>query len=226
MTLLSDLVYNLLGALADFPIFSILNEFGGLPVFGQQFREILYLRRRTIPTPVFGDATFKVTDGTQPDRRHPLHARSQALHLAQRRLHRRRAGDDHGAGRALQCDPRRARLPGRGAGQRGGLLPRDGGQRGADLRRGRAGGQVFTRTETFNDVSPRFVVQYDVDPDVHLFASASRGYKAGGFNSVQINSFFAPENVWNFEGGVKSELSIAGSGSTPRAIISNTRTAS
>ncbi|MDP9085980.1 MAG: TonB-dependent receptor, partial [Pseudomonadota bacterium] len=39
-----------------------------------------------------------------------------------------------------------------------------------------------------------------------IYASASRGYKAGGFNSVQINSFFAPESVWNFEGGFKSEL--------------------
>ena len=64
----------------------------------------------------------------------------------------------------------------------------------------------FTRRASFNDVSPRFVVQYDLDPDAHLYASASRGYKAGGFNSVQINSFFAPESVWNYEGGFKSEL--------------------
>ena len=64
----------------------------------------------------------------------------------------------------------------------------------------------FTRRAAFNDVSPRFVVQYDLNDDVHLYASAARGYKAGGFNSVQINSFFAPENVWNFEGGFKSEL--------------------
>ena len=65
---------------------------------------------------------------------------------------------------------------------------------------------AFTRRAKFNDVSPRFVVQYQVQPDVLLYASATRGYKAGGFNSVEINSFFAPENVWNYEGGFKSEL--------------------
>ena len=65
---------------------------------------------------------------------------------------------------------------------------------------------TFTRHEKFNDVSPRFVVQYQYNPDLLVFASATRGYKAGGFNSVQINSFFAPENVWNYEGGMKSEL--------------------
>jgi iron complex outermembrane receptor protein len=67
-------------------------------------------------------------------------------------------------------------------------------------------GVPFTRRATFSDVSPRFVVQYDVNDDVHLYASASRGYKAGGFNSTEINSFFSPEKVWNFEGGFKSEL--------------------
>jgi iron complex outermembrane receptor protein len=67
-------------------------------------------------------------------------------------------------------------------------------------------GVQFTRRAAFNDVSPRFVVQYDATADVHLYASATRGYKAGGFNSVQVNSFFEPEKVWNFEGGIKSEL--------------------
>jgi iron complex outermembrane receptor protein len=67
-------------------------------------------------------------------------------------------------------------------------------------------GVPFTRRAAFSDVSPRFVVQYDLNDDVHLYASASRGYKAGGFNSTEINSFFEPEKVWNFEGGFKSEL--------------------
>jgi iron complex outermembrane receptor protein len=67
-------------------------------------------------------------------------------------------------------------------------------------------GVQFTRRAAFNDVSPRFVVQFDASADIHLYASATRGYKAGGFNSVQVNSFFEPEKVWNFEGGIKSEL--------------------
>ena len=67
-------------------------------------------------------------------------------------------------------------------------------------------GVEFSRSESFSDVSPRFVIDYKPSEHVMVFASASRGYKAGGFNSVEINSFFRPESVWNFEGGVKSEL--------------------
>ncbi|RZM05877.1 MAG: TonB-dependent receptor, partial [Sphingomonas sp.] len=65
---------------------------------------------------------------------------------------------------------------------------------------------LFRRKEKFNDVSPRFVIQYQYTPDLLVYASATRGYKAGGFNSVEINSFFSPENVWNYEAGMKSEL--------------------
>lgn len=64
----------------------------------------------------------------------------------------------------------------------------------------------FTRKASFNDVSPRFVVSYKFTPDVMAYVSASRGYKAGGFNSQAINSYFRPETVWNFEAGVKSEF--------------------
>ena len=66
-------------------------------------------------------------------------------------------------------------------------------------------GTAFSRKASFHDLSPRFVVDYKIMPDVMTFASVSHGYKAGGFNSVQINSYFAPESVWNYEGGVKSE---------------------
>ncbi len=64
----------------------------------------------------------------------------------------------------------------------------------------------FTRKASFNDVSPRFVISYKFNPDVMAYVSASRGYKAGGFNSQAINSFFNPESVWNFEAGLKSEF--------------------
>ena len=65
---------------------------------------------------------------------------------------------------------------------------------------------LFTRKASFNDVSPRFVISYKFTPDVMAYVSASRGYKAGGFNSQAINSYFRPETVWNFEAGVKSEF--------------------
>ncbi|MBB4839979.1 iron complex outermembrane receptor protein [Sphingomonas kyeonggiensis] len=71
---------------------------------------------------------------------------------------------------------------------------------------GALNGTRFTRKESFSDVSPRFVIDYHFTPDVMAYASAARGYKAGGYNSVELNSFFKPETVWNFEGGLKSNL--------------------
>jgi len=59
-------------------------------------------------------------------------------------------------------------------------------------------------SNAWNDLSPRFVIDYKVDPNVMAFGSVAKGYKAGGYNSVQPLSHFDPENVWNVEGGVKS----------------------
>lgn len=66
-------------------------------------------------------------------------------------------------------------------------------------------GQPYTARRSWTDASPRFVLAYHWTPDVMTYASASYGYKAGGFNSVQINSSFEPESVDNYELGLKSE---------------------
>jgi iron complex outermembrane recepter protein len=206
VTLLSDSVDNLLGAVAGFPIFTILDGAGVPGVFGQQFREDMNNRVANDSYAAFGDATYKVTDRL-------------SLTAGIRYTHDKKVftwlngGFDGGALETLNVsnDVYNAIV---GAP----LFPAGGTTSVADFFRATVGanglifdsgaleGVAFTRRASFHDVSPRFVVQYDVDPDVHLYASASRGYKAGGFNSVQINSFFAPENVWNFEGGFKSEL--------------------
>lgn len=59
---------------------------------------------------------------------------------------------------------------------------------------------------TYSNFSPRVVVDYKVADDVLLYASFAKGYKAGGFNSVQIASEFDNEDVNNFEFGVKSRF--------------------
>ncbi len=56
----------------------------------------------------------------------------------------------------------------------------------------------------WNDFSPRVVLDDHFTPNVMGFVSIAKGYKAGGYNSVQIGSNFAPERVWNAEAGVKS----------------------
>ncbi len=67
-----------------------------------------------------------------------------------------------------------------------------------------------TKSDSWDDVSPRVVLDYKITPDVMWFGSVAKGYKAGGYNSVQVNSSFENEDVWNFETGVKSAYPSAG----------------
>ena len=77
---------------------------------------------------------------------------------------------------------------------------------------GAIGNIIFTpanlavqRAAEWTNLSPRFVVDYHWAPDLMTYASASYGYKAGGFDSVSINSQFQPEKVANYETGIKSQ---------------------
>jgi len=66
----------------------------------------------------------------------------------------------------------------------------------------------------FNDVSPRAVLTYKANPDLMVYGSVSKGYKAGGvsvgYNSNLGNAPFAEpfraERLWNYETGFKSDL--------------------
>jgi len=57
--------------------------------------------------------------------------------------------------------------------------------------------------------TPRVAIKYDVNQDVNLFASATRGFKSGGWNArgtaPVANQPFAPEKVWSYEAGLRSE---------------------
>ncbi|MDR7101181.1 TonB-dependent receptor domain-containing protein [Croceicoccus sp. BE223] len=58
--------------------------------------------------------------------------------------------------------------------------------------------------------TPRFAVNFKANPDVLLFASATRGFKSGGW-AARVSSPtqalpFDPEKVWSYEAGIKSEL--------------------
>lgn len=65
----------------------------------------------------------------------------------------------------------------------------------------------WVRTDdSWTNIDPRVVLNYFPTEDVMLWASFANGYTAGGFNSLQVGSTFEPENVNNFEVGVKSEL--------------------
>ncbi|RJF93828.1 TonB-dependent receptor [Sphingomonas cavernae] len=57
--------------------------------------------------------------------------------------------------------------------------------------------------------TPRFAVNYKATDDILLFASATRGFKSGGWNAraTAANAFlpFGPEKVWSYETGIKSD---------------------
>ena len=68
----------------------------------------------------------------------------------------------------------------------------------------------LTRDHTWTDVSPRLVLDYKVRENLMWFSSLAKGYKAGGYNSVEVASQFENEEVWNFETGIKSTFPQAG----------------
>jgi len=58
-------------------------------------------------------------------------------------------------------------------------------------------------SDSWSDISPRFVFDFHATPDTLLFASLAKGYKAGGYNSLDIGAKFDNEDVWNLEAGIK-----------------------
>lgn len=69
--------------------------------------------------------------------------------------------------------------------------------------------------DTFSDISPRFVIRYQVNDDINVYGTISKGYKAGGIavgNNTNLPgepAFTVPfdeEILWNYEAGLKAEL--------------------
>ncbi len=58
----------------------------------------------------------------------------------------------------------------------------------------------------FTDVSPQVTVAYHAAPRQTVYATASRGFKAGGFNAASPvgREAYGEEHSWNYEGGAKS----------------------
>ncbi len=58
---------------------------------------------------------------------------------------------------------------------------------------------------SFNAFTPRFVINYEATDTVNLYASATRGFKSGGFNLLAVQPGFDPETLWAYEAGVKAQ---------------------
>ena len=66
-----------------------------------------------------------------------------------------------------------------------------------------AEGVLCERSDSWDDISPRLVANFNAMDNLLLFASYTQGYKAGGYNSVEVGSRFENEDVDNFEAGLK-----------------------
>ena len=63
---------------------------------------------------------------------------------------------------------------------------------------------------SWSELTPRAVLSWSPQPDLRVYASVTRGYTAGGFNTdaatlAALTLPFAPETVTNYELGVKSQ---------------------
>lgn len=72
--------------------------------------------------------------------------------------------------------------------------------------------QVFTPFDqqlTFGELLPKIALKYAANQDLMLYASLSKGYKGGGFNTSAIeerNRTFGAEQSWNYEIGAKASF--------------------
>jgi len=57
---------------------------------------------------------------------------------------------------------------------------------------------------TFNAWTPKFRLEYRPVEDVLMYASATRGFKSGGFNLMNTGEEFQPEKIWSYEVGLKA----------------------
>jgi iron complex outermembrane recepter protein len=58
--------------------------------------------------------------------------------------------------------------------------------------------------------TPRFAATYQATDDIMFFASATKGFKSGGWNvratTANLLGEFGPETIWSYEAGIRSEL--------------------
>lgn len=75
-------------------------------------------------------------------------------------------------------------------------------------------GIIYVPTQILADrwhaLTPRFAIDFKISDQILVYASASRGFKSGGFNGRPSNlaslTTFDPERVWSYEAGLKSEF--------------------
>lgn len=71
-------------------------------------------------------------------------------------------------------------------------------------------GLAIPNTQNVGIWTPRFAINFEPADDILLFASATRGFKSGGWNARGTSASellpFGPEKAWSYEAGFKSEF--------------------
>jgi iron complex outermembrane receptor protein len=71
-------------------------------------------------------------------------------------------------------------------------------------------GQLYDAAVSFNKVNWKGGIEWDVADHVLFYASASTGYKSGGFNDgnpqTQPNLYYQPETITDYEAGLKGRF--------------------
>jgi len=63
-----------------------------------------------------------------------------------------------------------------------------------------------TNKRKFDNTSPRIGLEFRPREGLLLYATATNGFKSGGFNQSNALNSFNPEKVWSYEGGVKTRF--------------------
>ncbi len=71
-------------------------------------------------------------------------------------------------------------------------------------------GVAIPRSQQAKIWTPRLAINFKPNDDLLIFASATRGFKSGGWNARGTSATtllpFGPEKIWSYEAGIKSEL--------------------
>ena len=63
------------------------------------------------------------------------------------------------------------------------------------------------RSASFSAFQPKASLSYKISDNDRIYATASKGFRSGGFNSIinTVATQYSPETLWNYELGVKTE---------------------
>jgi iron complex outermembrane receptor protein len=66
----------------------------------------------------------------------------------------------------------------------------------------------YQSEDVYKAWTPKFSIEFRPNDDVLLYASATKGFKSGGFNFSSLNTAqgFDPESLWSYEAGAKLDL--------------------